>query len=78
MIRARLHVKRHARYEYITGARKGMKVVAYVASELVVSTEVLMEEDNMVVVKVGDLEHQLAGRSDESETRISTPRLSRY
>ena len=48
-----LQVKRHAGYECVSSLTEGTKVVGYVASELMGSMEVLWEENNMMLVKVG-------------------------
>ena len=50
-----LQVKRHAGYERVLGLEEGTMMVAYVASKLMRSTEVLLEDNNMIVVKVGDV-----------------------
>ena len=50
-----LQVKRHAGYESVSSLMEGTKVVAYVVSELMGSIAVLWEDNNMAVVKVGDL-----------------------
>src|SRR5258706_6877086 len=50
-----LQVKKHAGYECVSSIKEGTKVAAYVASELMGAVEVLAEEDNWVVVKVGDI-----------------------
>ena len=65
-----LKVKPHAGYERVLGLGEGTKMAAYVASKLMVSTEALLE-DNMVVVKVGDV--RVGGVYWQPEWRAEEP-----
>ena len=51
-----LQAKRHAWYERVSSLTEGTKLVAYVASEAMGSMAVLWKDNNMVVVKVGDVQ----------------------
>ena len=69
-------MKRHAGHECVSSLVEGTKVVGYVASELMGSTEVLWEENNMVVVKVGDVRvggvyWQPEWRTEETEEKLA-------
>ena len=50
-----LQVKRHAGYQCISSLTEGTKIVGYVGTDIAGSIEVLWEENNMVVIKVGDV-----------------------
>ena len=50
-----LQAKKHAGYECVTSLTEGTKVVGYVASELIGSMEVLWEDSNTIVMKVGGI-----------------------
>ena len=71
-----LQAKRHAGYERVSSLIEGIKVVAYVARELMGSMVVLWENNNIVVVKVGDLQvggvyWQPAWRTEETKGRLT-------
>ena len=71
-----LQVKRHAGYERVSTLTEGTKVVAYGASELMGSIAVLWEDNNIVVVKVGDLRvggvyWQPEWKSEETEEKLA-------
>ena len=69
-----LQVKRHAGYERVLGLGEGTKMMAYVESKLMGSTEVLLEDNNMVVVRVGDV--RVGGVYWQPEWRPITIRLA--
>ena len=72
-----LQVKRYAGYEYVSSLTERMKVVGYVARELIGSMAILWEDNNMLVIKVGGV--QIGGvywqpewRTEETEEKLVT------
>ena len=71
-----LQVKRHARYQCISSLTEGTKVVGYAEIDIVGSMEILWEENNMVVIKVGDVRvggvyWQPEWRTEETEEKLA-------
>ena len=71
-----MQVKRHAGYECISSLTEGTKVVGYITRELVGSMEVLWEENNVLVLKVGGVRiggvyWQPEWRTEETEERLA-------
>ena len=71
-----LQVKKHTGYSCVSSLAEGTKVVGYVGDELIGSMEILWEENNMVVIRVGDVRvggvyWQPEWRTEETEERLA-------